>query len=238
MLSALPGCGHSDDSTGTGGTGGNSPPPASVDQTCRDWCANEPGAFSCYQGPPESVQSCYQGCLDDYQEQEAQYECGDEWIAIKDCQLELDCEDLFGDCDALEEMLGECQQLASNRDYCETNCPDIDIAQCEQDTSLCLRVGNDSSLVGGTCMNRTECDELLCQTGPQFPGNVCTISCGNSGMCPQGSSCAALDQEWICLLDCTASGDCRTDWECLPVVEAPPPLSGESPKLVEVCIGP
>ena len=98
--------------------------------------------------------------------------------------------------------------------------------------------GNDSSLVGGTCMNGTECDELLCQTGPQFPGNVCTISCGDSGMCPQGSFCAALDRGWICLVRCGASEDCRTDWECLPVVEAPPPLSGESPTLVNVCIGP
>lgn len=98
--------------------------------------------------------------------------------------------------------------------------------------------GNDSSLVGGTCLNRTECDELLCQTGPRFPGNVCTISCGNSGMCPQGSSCAALDRGWICLVDCVASEDCRTGWECLPVVEAPPPLSDESPTLVNVCVGP
>lgn len=111
------------------------------------------------------------------------------------------------------------------------------VASCGDDRPA-GKAGNDSSLVGGTCMNRTECDELLCQTGPRFPGNVCTISCGNSGMCPQGSSCAALDQGWICLVSCATSEDCRTDWECLPVVEAPPPLSGESPTLVNVCIGP
>lgn len=57
-------------------------------------------------------------------------------------------------------------------------------------------------------------------------------------MCPRGSSCAALEQGWICLVDCVASEDCRTGWACEAVVEAPPPQSGDDPSLVDVCIGP
>lgn len=98
--------------------------------------------------------------------------------------------------------------------------------------------GNDSSLVGGPCADGLECDELLCQVGDRFPGGVCTISCGDSSMCPSGSSCAASSQGWICLVDCSTSEDCRTGWECEDVVEAPPPQSGESPSLVSICIGP
>jgi hypothetical protein len=63
--------------------------------------------------------------------------CGGEWIAIKDCQLDLDCVDLFGDCDAVADAHRECDRLARNREYCEANCPDFDIAQCEQDTTEC-----------------------------------------------------------------------------------------------------
>lgn len=92
---------------------------------------------------------------------------------------------------------------------------------------------NDSPLVGGACMNDSEC-EGFCQTGTRFPGGTCSISCGNSGNCPQGSSCAQLDAGWICLVDCTSTPDCRTDYACEPVPEAG--TGGAS--TVMVCIGP
>lgn len=127
-------------SSGAGGAGGASPPPASVDQTCRDWCANEPEGPSCHQGPFESIRVCYEGCLQTYQLEEAERECGAEWIAIKDCQLALSCEDAFGDCGPNEEQLDECQQIAANRAYCATNCPDLAIEACEQDITECEEI--------------------------------------------------------------------------------------------------
>lgn len=143
LLLAL-GCGET--ATGTGGTAGSGgtagtggappPPPPTVDQTCRDWCANEPEGFSCHQGSVESVQDCYENCLRDYQS-EAERQCGDEWIALKDCQLDLDCEDLFGDCDSTKGAYDECVQTANNRAFCETNCPELDIIRCEQEAMLC-----------------------------------------------------------------------------------------------------
>jgi len=169
LLLAL-GCGEtatgSGGMTGTGGTAGTGgaggapppPPPASVDRTCRSWCANEPEGFSCYQGSPESVQGCYEDCLSDYQN-EAARQCGDEWIAIKDCQLDLDCDDLFGDCDSVEDAHDECLVRAANRDYCEANCPDFDITQCEQDTTECRQFAQANAYCDSNCptQDREQC---------------------------------------------------------------------------------
>jgi hypothetical protein len=131
------GNGGSGGAAGSGATGGTPPPPGSVDQTCRDWCANEPEGPSCHQGTFESVQPCYEKCLRDYQVEEEQRQCGGEWIAIKDCQLDLDCADLFGDCDPFTDTYNECLRLAENREYCEATCPELDPHQCAQDMSEC-----------------------------------------------------------------------------------------------------
>ena len=146
MLCACSETGTSDGrlgSGGVGGTGGTSgmggtveppPPPQAVDETCRDWCANEGEGASCHEGPFESVQPCYESCLATYQ-QEVGRQCGDEWIAIKNCQLDLGCADLFGDCDSTENAYSECVTRASDREYCAGNCPDLDPNEC--DTAKC-----------------------------------------------------------------------------------------------------
>lgn len=134
------GTGGSSSIGGSGGTGGTASVPQSVDQTCRDWCANEPEGASCHLGPFESIKPCYEGCLFEYQRQEADGGCGDEWIAIMDCQLELACEDPFGDCDPAAEDLSQCHRLAANRSYCEANCPDLEIETCQDDTSECQAI--------------------------------------------------------------------------------------------------
>jgi len=77
------------------------------------------------------VQTCYEDCLGTYQ-QEVQRQCGDEWIAIRGCLVHLECEDLFGDCDPIEEVFNECVEQANNRVYCETTCPEVDLAECVQ----------------------------------------------------------------------------------------------------------
>ena len=138
------------------------PVPQSVDQTCRDWCANDPEGPSCHVGSFESIKLCYEECLRAYQLQEGELECGDAWIAIKDCQLELDCEDPFGDCDFTVDALSLCQQVAVHRDYCEANCPDLDIEACAQDPSECQAIvyceSTCPSLALETCLQDTsEC---------------------------------------------------------------------------------
>jgi hypothetical protein len=157
---------------GSAGTGGTAPPPPSVDQTCRDWCANETGGFSCYQGPPTSVQVCYEGCLRAYRN-ELQRQCGDEWIAIKACQVELECEDLFGDCDSVEDAFDECVRLADNRAYCEANCPELDLVSCEQDTTECREFAEANTYCESFCptQDRQECIDQYLSTG----------SCGSGG---------------------------------------------------------
>lgn len=80
--------------------------------------------------------------------------------------------------------------------------------------------GNESTLVGGPCMNNSECDQGLCEMGPAFPGAMCTTSCGETNQCPSGSSCGELESGWVCLVDCMTDIDCRTQWSCQAVIEA------------------
>ena len=178
---ALAGCGETSTSGtrgsgggGSSGAGGGSgtggivppPPPPAVDRTCRDWCANEPEGFSCHQGPVESVQACYEDCLEDYQ-REVGIQCGDEWIAIKDCEVDIECKDLFGDCDATAEAFDECVRLSANRDYCRTSCPDFDLAECEDDTTECADFAAANGYCEAQCptQDRAQCIEQRTLTG-------------------------------------------------------------------------
>ena len=81
-------------------------------------------------------------------------------------------------------------------------------------------------------MNNTECDALLCQSGALFPGGTCTISCGNSGNCPSGSSCAETEVGWLCAVDCTEDVQCRTNYPCTTLVEA----GTDGNRTVSVCV--
>jgi hypothetical protein len=93
--------------------------------------------------------------------------------------------------------------------------------------------GNESTLVGGPCMNGSDCDKGLCEMRTSFPGGICTLSCGGSGDCPSGSSCAELDTGWVCLVDCTVATDCREQWTCQPVIEA----GTDQGSMKTVCLG-
>ena len=93
--------------------------------------------------------------------------------------------------------------------------------------------GNDSTLVGGPCIDNGSCDFGLCQAGPSFPGSLCTSSCGSSNDCPSQSSCAQLESGWVCLVNCVETADCREQWTCGSQVEA-----GTSGREVTVCLGP
>ena len=97
--------------------------------------------------------------------------------------------------------------------------------------------GSTSSFVGGTCLNGSECEFTLCQTGPIAPGGTCTSSCFGDSNCSSGSSCAATDLGWICLVDCSSDDDCRTDYSCQEITRAPPPEEGEEATFVNVCAG-
>ena len=93
--------------------------------------------------------------------------------------------------------------------------------------------GNDSSLVGGPCIDDLDCDQRLCESGDQFPDGICTVSCGESRHCPQGSSCAELTTGWVCLVNCVNTADCRTGYACEPVTEA----GRNGGSTATVCIG-
>ena len=110
----------------------------------------------------------------------------------------------------------------------------LSLGGCGDDGRPPGTAGNDSALVGAACMGPTECEKRLCDTDFRFPGGVCTMSCGGSGNCPSGSSCAELESGWVCLVGCSATTVCREQWSCEPVIEAG--TNGGS--MVSVCIGP
>ncbi|MEM7139101.1 MAG: hypothetical protein AAF500_21185 [Myxococcota bacterium] len=96
--------------------------------------------------------------------------------------------------------------------------------------------GNESALVGGPCMDNSDCDFQLCESFDNLPGGICTLSCENDNDCPSGSSCAGLETGWVCLLNCESTSDCREQWTCEAV--ARPQTGEEDPGSFQGCIGP
>ncbi|MBW1757224.1 MAG: hypothetical protein JRJ80_13765 [Deltaproteobacteria bacterium] len=125
------------------------------------------------------MKPCYEDCLRDYQ-REAELQCGDEWIAIKDCQLDLGCEDLFGDCESTEDDFNECVRIANNRAFCEMTCPSLDITQCQQDTTECRELAQADNYCETNCptQDREDCIEQYLSTG----------RCGSAGAGGTGGS--------------------------------------------------
>ena len=210
---------------GTAGTGGSPPPPASVDETCRDWCANEPVGISCYDGPLETIQSCYEDCLVDYQS-EIEPQCENEWISIKDCQVGLECQDLFGDCDIREEQYEECRVISANRDFCETNCPEFDLEQCEQDPADCQLFLQANSYCESRCplQDRSQCIQQYQSSGGCEQEDA-TIACQR--YCPDQSAGECIDQ-WL------ATGACEWGTELISRRSAPPTAHPKDPAIGSV----
>jgi len=184
-------------SGGTSGTGGTveppPPPPQAVDQTCRDWCANEAEGASCHQGSFDSIQPCYESCLATYQ-QEAARECEDEWIATKNCQLDLECADLFGDCDSNQNAHSECVTRAYNREYCASNCPDLDPNACDRETCDGHRYCESAC----PTLDRSECIEQYTSTR-QCDHEEAVVQC--RGYCTQQDLSQCVDQ-WLSTGQC------------------------------------
>jgi hypothetical protein len=73
-------------------------------------------------------------------------------------------------------------------------------------------IGNDSTLVGGSCHDHHDC-EHRCVRGGDFPNGTCTVDCHDDGDCPGGTRC--VDRAGgICLLACHDDHDCRGGYDC------------------------
>jgi len=99
-------CGSSGEGDSRAGDGGFTP--AEVDAACRAFCANEPEGSTCgpaaYPTTVSSIQDCYEKCTGGTGE----VSCQSEWLSLLDCHLKLGCDDLFGDCDDLEDAWLQC----------------------------------------------------------------------------------------------------------------------------------
>lgn len=73
-------------------------------------------------------------------------------------------------------------------------------------------VGNEGSVVGGSCTGNGDC-EFRCQTGGDFPKGTCVKPCNTDDDCPGGTNCINKDGG-ICLLTCRVPADCRGGYTC------------------------
>jgi hypothetical protein len=73
-------------------------------------------------------------------------------------------------------------------------------------------VGNEGSLVGGSCDGDGDCQEE-CLKGGDFPRGTCSVSCRDDADCPAETDC--VDKSGgVCLLSCTSRSDCREGYTC------------------------
>ena len=112
--------------------------PEELDQACREFCANDQQGPDCGPEGNDSVQNCYESCIDGYSRQvtpgcpegflcDQGPKCPDEWWAANyGCYLSVDCNDQFGDCDGLDAGFEACIEayVEDTPAWCEANCPE------------------------------------------------------------------------------------------------------------------
>ncbi len=126
-------------------------------------------------------------------------DCGEEWFAILTCQLDMECEDLFGDCYVPGGDYDECARLASEREYCEAVCPMFDLEECVQDPAPCRAKGYCD--FNGPSQDLDECMEQYTATG------VCTYQAATTSC---RSYCREQDLN-TCVDQVLATGECEFD---------------------------
>jgi hypothetical protein len=184
-------------SAGSGGTAGAEYTPEEIDTICRTWCGStEPNGPDCNprQDDPEDCYErwCLNGC---YHDSTDCYDgpCVHPFIAIRECELSLMCNDEFGDCESLEEPLTACRaQQNTGVRFCSfvEECGEVSESEClaRYDDPKCWRewdrhVGcHNPNAEGNRC---DMCVETLaqweaCQNGP---------FCETTEDCPQGQVC-------------------------------------------------
>jgi hypothetical protein len=88
------------------------------------------------------------------------------------------------------------------------------IAACGDDGGSVDGVGIDGDVVGGPCVDSSECaDTSVCLDEGDFPGGTCTVACDEDADCPAGSLCIS-SEGGVCLLPCDSKDDCREGYEC------------------------
>ena len=132
------------------------------------------------------MQTCYEECLSRYRTEDLRG-CGDEWIAIKNCQLDIDCQDLFGDCGEIEAAWASCEDAGTGGTggngvgtVCASDDASVgDTATCPDSTEVidfCINGGNGNCyyVVGGENVDCGNCfDGALITTCAQEAIALC-----------------------------------------------------------------
>jgi hypothetical protein len=197
--------------SGTGGSGGSSVS-AEVEAVCRDYCSNERDPICSFrkewydcvvQSRPSrcSRDEVFTGepCLDSCIVEHEANPCGKHQTAKKACELELDCNDEFNDCQIHEDEGTACFRELD--DVCN-DCSYITVAGAVNlGDPDCYRIGVCPS--DGT--DPFECS--LFTSPPEACGDSCpngNADCGNNAFCFNG----------ICTAQCSAEDACDEGLGC------------------------
>ena len=155
--------------------------------TCRAWCDPINTCGEGYGEPP----ACLDRCM-----REAQEICGEHDHAKRLCELEMNCNDPFEDCNVHDEDRDQC--LADLRTHCSEQCP-------EADQTLCFNARGDCGLFTG-CAERCPIDQSYCVENDGQCGvrDVCNQECPPTGEVPNRT-------DW-CV---EAGGDCGRADACV-----------------------
>lgn len=96
---------------GAGAAGGSSAVQTALD-TCQAWCRNESRGRSCCNNlfGADCLTSCYEACAENL----AKDPCVDEYTRARRCELDLECDDFFDECEDVDLQYDSCRLKAES----------------------------------------------------------------------------------------------------------------------------
>lgn len=235
------GAGGSAGDGGADGAGGETT--ASALEICEAWCRNETRGPSCCVETPFFGGNCREECFDRCEDTVAEGVCLEAQAAVRECQMELACDDFFDECRALEgryegclrraaaEASGRCTVAAAGCGITEAEC----LSTFEAGTAECAISWDDYVFCAGdgffTC---EECVEFTQPFGedcdwpsgasedvefvPQSCDTLPLPPAGCDAPCPGGNDTecgfGTYCEAAVCETDCVANSDCARGDAC------------------------
>ena len=249
---------------GAGGVGGAGVVTRGAMETCQTWCRNETNGPSCcfeVQFPPPfdffDESDCRRDCYDICEETVAEMACLEEYVAVRECQIQLACDDFFDECQALDGRLVGCPLRAEAEEsgLCEVAAAACSITEAEC-LSTFIEAGSPDCALGWeeyvSCIENgfSTCEECVDFTQPSdqecnwpsgagedipFEPQSCDTftlrpaGCGEP--CTGGSDTECTDFTYceaeVCESNCITSTDCARGEACTDRGRCFPTIDGD-----------
>lgn len=119
-----------------------------------------------------------------------------------------DCRDQYR-CEARPDVFNLSGEVGVCLPKCEADTDCSAGQRCDTGNGNCVARGEVAT--GGACTGNAQCNGGLCMQGDAFRGGYCSGRCGSQfAGCEQGSFCATLGDQAVCLDGCTKDSECRS----------------------------